>query len=130
MVKLHHQNQFQKKFPFQKKPLLKLQSNLFVVGPSQCGKSTFVSRLLKCKFDQRPKHIWFCYGEIAPSNLPKNVKLIKGLPDQEKIPRQSIIILDDLMDEAGETTNIFTRIAHHRNVLVVFLTQNLFITKK
>ena len=40
---------------------------------------------------------------------------------------RTLLILDDLMTEAGsEVSNIFTKISHHRNISVIFLTQNLF----
>jgi hypothetical protein len=39
----------------------------------------------------------------------------------------TLLIRDDLMSEANDTvTNLFTKVSHHRNVSVVFLTQNIF----
>jgi len=39
----------------------------------------------------------------------------------------SLIILDDLMSETNQlVANMFTKISHHRNVTVVYLTQNVF----
>jgi len=43
----------------------------------------------------------------------------------------TLLILDDLMSETNElVANVFTKISHHRNVSVVYLTQNLFDKNK
>jgi len=42
-----------------------------------------------------------------------------------------MIILDDLMSETNQlVANMFTKISHHRNVSVVYLTQNVFDKNK
>jgi hypothetical protein len=44
---------------------------------------------------------------------------------------KTLLILDDLMSEANDAvSNIFTKISHHRNVSVIFLSQNLFYQSK
>ena len=44
---------------------------------------------------------------------------------------RTLLILDDLMAEADDSiANVFTKISHHRNVSVIFLTQNLFHKNK
>jgi hypothetical protein len=41
------------------------------------------------------------------------------------------LIFDDLMKEAGDSVlDIFTKLSHHRNMSVIFLTQNLFFKSK
>jgi len=43
----------------------------------------------------------------------------------------TLLILDDLMSETNQlVANVFTKISHHRNVSVVYLTQNLFDKNK
>jgi len=43
----------------------------------------------------------------------------------------TLLILDDLMSETNHlVANVFTKISHHRNVSVVYLTQNLFDKNK
>jgi hypothetical protein len=103
-----------------------------VVGPSSCGKSTFIKNLLenaKITFNPPPKHIFWHYGEIIPSEKLPDVKYKKGLPTSESIPVQSVVILDDLMIEAANSalvTQLFTRVAHHRECAIIYITQNLY----
>ena len=67
---------------------LKLQHpiTLIVAGPSSCGKSTFVIRLLECReqlCDIVHQNIVWCHSENnAPHHL-KNVSFVKGVPDLE-----------------------------------------------
>ena len=85
---------------------LKLQHpfTLIVAGPSSCGKSTFVIRLLEYKeqlSDIVFKNIVLCHSEDnAPHHL-KDVSFVKGVPDfenPENVP--TLIVLYDLMDSA------------------------------
>ena len=72
----------------------------------------------------------YCYEEFQPlfAKLP-GVEFHEGLPEVERFDgrRRVLLIIDDLMNEADETVcKLFTKLSHHRNVSVVFLTQNLF----
>src|SRR6218665_1125484 len=61
-------------------------------------------------------------------NLPL-VQFHKGLPDLNIFDgkERTLLILDDSMSETDErVTMIFTKIKSHRNVSVLYLTQNLF----
>lgn len=105
-----------------------------VSGPSGCGKSYFISKFIKyvstmCD-TQFERIVWF-YDEWQPlyeSMTKFNVEFIKGLPEIDfdgSIP--VLIIIDDLMSEADQRiVDIFTKGSHHRNMSVLFLTQNLF----
>ena len=45
--------------------------------------------------------------------------------------RKTLLIIDDLMSQADDRVeNIFTKLSHHMNVSVLFLTQNLFFKSK
>ena len=45
--------------------------------------------------------------------------------------KRTLLIIDDLMHETNETVaKLFTRISHHKNVSVVYLTKNLFNCNK
>src|SRR6266849_9016498 len=53
----------------------------------------------------------------------------QGFPDNDVMPYNSIIVIDDLFIEARNecnVTNLFTRVAHHNNNFIIFLSQNLF----
>lgn len=77
-----------------------------------------------------PEHVLYCYGEFQPSfaEFP-NVEFHNGLPDITSFDgrKNVLLILDDLMNEANQNVcEIFTKLSHHRNVSVIFVTQNLF----
>lgn len=103
-----------------------------VCGPSLCGKSVFVEKLIDKRneiFYPKPLQITWHYGEIQPLNKIKNVNYIKGLPESESICCKSIVVIDDLFLESrnsNDVTNLFTRVAHHRQSFIIFITQNLF----
>lgn len=81
-----------------------------------------------------PKKIWYCYGEYQPifAKYP-HVIFHEGLPDVSNFDGKepTLLVIDDLMQETNDTVaNIFTKISHHRNVSVLYLTQNLFPKNK
>ena len=110
----------------------KLARNCMVVGPSCCGKSHFVAKLIQNEyFTPSPKRIFWFYGQDAPSEKIKGVIYQQGIPSEEQIDQfyQNVVILDDLMMESrsnANVANLFTRVAHHRQCLVILLSQNLY----
>lgn len=104
-----------------------------IAGPTGSGKSVFTFKLISEAADQitpSPQKIIYCYGEYQSmfANYPQ-VTFHEGLPDNSEFDgkHRTLLILDDLMSEAGDgVSNIFTKLSHHRNVSVIFLTQNLF----
>lgn len=108
-----------------------------VAGPTISGKTQFVFRLIRHAdemIDPPPERILYCYGEFQPSfaEFPQ-VEFHEGLPDVGRFDGRFrvLLILDDLMNEADQNVcNIFTKLSHHRNVSVVFVTQNLFHRNK
>ena len=104
-----------------------------VAGPTSSGKTQFVFRLIKQAnqmIDPPPEHIVYCYGEFQPifAEFP-DVEFNEGLPDVSRFDgrKRVLLIIDDLMNEADQNIcNLFTKLSHHRNVSVVFITQNLF----
>ena len=114
-------------------PRLKHPFTCVVAGPSSSGKTQFVFRLIRHAdrlVDPPPEKIVYCYGEFQPSFLEfTQVEFHKGLPDVGSFDGRSrvLLIIDDLMNEADQNVcNLFTKLSHHRNVSVVFVTQNLF----
>lgn len=103
-----------------------------VSGPTCCGKSYFVRDLLhhrKTHIDTKFLEIIWCYGEWQPLyDTFKGITFHEGILDQlpsDGKPR--LIIIDDLMREAdGRVLDLFTKGSHHRNLSVIFITQNLF----
>ena len=110
-----------------------------VAGPTGCGKSTFVTRLLRhatAMIDRPPEKITWFYGEwqeaYATTDLT-HVRFEEGLPTESMFESttRNLIVIDDLMTETDErVTTLFTKKSHHRNTSVLYLVQNLFPKKK
>jgi hypothetical protein len=103
-----------------------------VSGPTSCGKTVFIFKLIenmKEMLTPAPTKTVYCYGEYQPlfDNYPR-VEFHEGLPDItmfDGVP--TLLILDDLMGEDNDAvTKLFTKVSHHRNVSVIYLTQNIF----
>ena len=113
-----------------------------VVGPSGSGKTYFTCHLLKNKGSfQKPikKIYWHCGTDDGEAGATKcalkqlgRIKVVRGLPKGwiDKPKRGDAIVIDDLFEEinhdAISCNQLFTKIARHRGVTVLFLTQNLF----
>lgn len=84
--------------------------------------------------DTPPERMIWCYGVYQKFfDDVKNVEFCEGLPDIESFDgkQKTLLIIDDLMHETDErVSKIFTRISHHRNLSVLYLTQNLFYGSK
>ena len=112
-----------------------------VAGPTCCGKSQFVKRLLESSelmIDSAPENIVWCYGiyqsayDDMKRNIP-NITFVEGVPsDLESTINPSIrnlVVIDDLMHELSNDqriTSLFTKGCHHRNLSVIFILQNIF----
>lgn len=103
-----------------------------VSGPTKSGKTTFVHTLLsdiQNFVHPTPEKIWWFYGEDYEPI--ENVTYLKGPPDLSLVkqysPLPQLIIIDDLMQEAGDNiVSLFTRGCHHWNVSVIHIVQHLF----
>lgn len=115
----------------------KIPSGIMLAGPSQSGKSTFLSKLVanyKTMFHPEPAKVVYAYGEYD-SRVHMFTKLgaqvVAGIPNDEFIAQAEkplLLILDDLMLNAKDIylQDMFTKKAHHQNICVIFVTQNLF----
>ena len=108
-----------------------------IAGPSQSGKSSFVFRFITAidrMMVPAPQEIQYCFSEYqSVFDEHKNVKFIEGLPDVSQFDgrRSTLLIIDDLMSETNDgIEKIFTKISHHRNVSIMYLSQNLFYKSK
>ena len=116
---------------------LKHPFTCIVAGPSGSGKTVFTTRLIenaKTLIEPAPERILWCYGIYQTFfNDVKNVEFHEGLPNLEVFDgkQRTLLILDDLMHETDDrVSQIFTRVSHHKNVSVLYLTQNLFYGSK
>lgn len=91
-------------------------------------------------FEKLPEKIIVAYGQYQPmfEQMEKTIPgliLHAGLPSRNQIEEWSansshtVLLLDDMMNEVTrnqDSVTLFCVTAHHRNVTVIFLTQNLF----
>jgi hypothetical protein len=116
---------------------LKHPFTAIVAGPTGWGKSVFTFKLIRQSqhmIDPAPEKIIYCYGEYQEifNDYPQ-VTFIDELPDVSQFDgkQRTLLILDDLMTESNDNvSNIFTKVSHHRNISVVYLSQNLFYGSK
>lgn len=115
---------------------LKSNTRMICCGPSQSGKSTFVTKLIKENvYDPMPKRVLWCYGAVQPlfHELDGRVEFIEGLPtdlyDRFSPENPTLLIIDDLLNEIVDSklaSKIFCVGSHHLQVTVILLTQVLF----
>ena len=114
-----------------------------VAGPSQSGKTRFVTNMILKSRDiikPSPTKIVYCYSvwQQIYQKLLDSVDIIEfheGLPSLNNIDSKdnNLYIFDDLMDECGENKqilNLFTVGSHHKNCSVIFITQNIYLKGK
>merc|ERR1711954_466327 len=120
---------------------LKENIKLFVTGPSRCGKTVYVSKLLENihNFSKlSPTKVLYIYKVWQPKydeimSLGVNfmedndnvVNNIKSNFNQESM----IVIFDDLIGSSSlkNIANLFTVDARHMNMSGIFLTQRMFV---
>ena len=97
-------------------PLWKHPFTCTVAGPTGCGKTTFVARLLRnssTMIGPSPERVTWYYGEwqSAYENLDiPNLYLEEGLPTSFDASKRTIVVLDNLMAETDERVpNLFTK---------------------
>ena len=119
---------------------LKNNATFQIVGPSGSGKTHFVCKLLQSnsKFEKKFNKIYWHQGGDGEAGLTqcefgklKNIKVINGFDENwsTRLKKGDVIVIDDLYQEANKQedfNNLFTKIARHREVTVIFITQNLF----
>jgi len=122
-----------------------------VSGASNTGKTTFIFNLLRSKdvlLTKMPsKTLLFykkhqdVYDQMIEAGLVDELVFIKGdMISESDFERKvskyrnsggSLCVFDDLLEAIDETNSkIFTKISHHENCNVIFLTQSLFVDNK
>ena len=90
-------------------------------------------------FQVKPKTVVYAYDQWQPrfDRMQKKdgIRFHRGLPDPSHLTkwfdptRGSVLVWDDLMEEGGQdkrVLDLFTKDFHHRNITVLYLTQDLF----
>lgn len=108
-----------------------------VSGPTGCGKTQFTLKLIANKNEliyPPPEKILWCFGVYQKEyDEVKDVEFHDGIPNLDTFDgkQRTLLILDDLLHETNDkTTMIFTKISHHKDVSVLYLSQNLFYGTK
>ena len=118
-------------------------SPIMVAGPTNCGKTYWVSRLLmNDMFTQKVASVLYCYGVYqdffaemkSNPNIQCPLRFHAGLPTKEDLKtlvdgRLHLVVLDDLMEfivKSQEMQQLFTKYCHHLNMSAIFISQNLF----
>jgi hypothetical protein len=113
-----------------------------ISGPSQCGKTVFLSKILKAPHlyisEPLTRVVW-CYGAKNVSQMAKlhnisylPINFVEGIPDLEELDSDGeklCVVLDDLMTSAGKSrdvSDLFTKGCHHRDLSVFLTMQNFF----
>ena len=134
-------NKCYKQFVFLFDLIMKFKNNTSfqIVGPSGSGKTHFVCKLLQNHklFGYKFKNIYWHQGSSGESGITfkerckLNMKIINGFDKNwmSRLRKHDVIVIDDLyqeMNKEAESNNLFTKISRHNEVLVIFITQNLF----
>jgi len=116
-------------------------STILIAGPTGCGKTRFVERVLTNGMIQpSPSKIVWVYGEWQP--IYDHLQLMYGgriefskgytesLYESFSPAVRNLLVLDDqMMSQARDSKDLarlFTQGSHHRNLTVIYIIQNLF----
>jgi hypothetical protein len=115
-----------------------------MAGPSQCGKTTALCKLLAGKhyfYPHEPRRVMWVSGSGTRDQKVENfvlhhypnAKFLYTVPEKgrldEMVREHDLWVFDDLAAELRdnpEFTNFFTKTVHHKNCILVYLTQNAF----
>ena len=130
---------------------IKVPFSMAVAGPSQCGKSRFIVKLIQNQdavFAGTFHRIIYCQPESLahrPNPIFKDIasifpsaELLSGLPDITKLHldlsyQNSLVIIDDQMSaflSSEAMLHLLTVDCHHRGVSVIYTLQNFFSPSK
>ena len=108
-------------------------SSMVVSGPTMSSKSTFVHNVLHDKdiFNSPPGTVYWFHGGDSDIGLKGRCYIVKqGLPGWfSNIPEGSVVVLDDLKDEANNhpgATALFTKLVLHKRLFVITLHKFVF----
>lgn len=116
---------------------LKNAATFQIVGPSGCGKTYFTLLLIKFSdqlFENPMRKVFWLmgsedgeHGETSNlmENIGKDITYMYGFPKgwQSKLKSGDAIVIDDLFIESTKEkdfNNLFTKVARHRSVTVIF----------
>lgn len=125
----------------------RLPAAVQVSGPSNSGKSYFVTEVLinnEEMIEPTPQVIFYCYSVWQPELFGRlqnacagKIHFLEGMESLEKVsfdPNVNhVVVLDDLMSTVANSqfgADLFTKISHHGRILIFFITQNIYLKAK
>ena len=132
---------------------LKIPFSMAVAGPSQCGKSRFIVKMIENRdsiFSGNFHRIIYCQPESLAhrpnpifnqiASVYPSAELLSGLPDISKLhldlssnQNPALIIIDDQMNaflSSESMLHLLTVDSHHRSLCVIYSLQNFFSPSK
>ncbi|CAH3024490.1 unnamed protein product, partial [Porites evermanni] len=121
--------------------MIRHPSSVIIAGPSGSGNTELVEQWLRDQnlFQVKPRKIVYAYDRWQPRfdrmQKKEGIQFYRGVPDPRQLTqwfgrtRGGVLVLDDLMEEGGQdkrVLDLFTKDSHHRNITVLYLTQDLF----
>lgn len=107
--------------------------SMVLAGPSRAGKSTFVKTLLSSDIlDKRHSRVTWI-SSTTPPVVEKKLIHLQNIDDLVITGDNDLVVIDDLMTEACSNVKVqelFTKRAHHENISVILIIQNLFAAGK
>ena len=135
--------------------VLKHTFAMLVCGASRAGKTTFIVKLLQYRnlmINPQVENVLWYSGNLQAAEHVKSqlsskdprsldmVQFMEGEPNLEELTAQStdvrrLLVLDDLYSSDNSSTKqmnikvqeLFTKLSHHNNISVIYVTQNPFI---
>ena len=123
---------------------LKENFKLFISGPSRCGKTFFISKLLENieSFAKEPPETILYVYKVWQSKFDEMKTVVHGfIEDNENIIQQIkeialgqriFVIFDDLINSKSlvDIATLFTVDGRHMNMSMAFLTQRMFVNNE
>ena len=121
--------------------MIRQPSSVIIARPSGSGKSDFVEQWLRYLnvFQVKPQTMVYAYDQWQPRfdrmQRKDGIPFYRGLPDPSHLTkwigptRGGVLVLDDLTEEVEQDKRVLdlsTKDSHHRNITVLYLTQDLF----
>jgi hypothetical protein len=112
--------------------LLRHPYTLVISGPTGCGKTVFLKKLLKQYNNfERVIYAYSMYQAIYDDiKKIKNVEFYKGFPSVETKGAKTLLVLDDLMMENDKKLALYFTKMRHANMSMIFVSQNFFFDSK